>query len=779
MRRNFLIALICCCCSFINLSAQELRGVVMDSKQHPISYAAIQVLEANDSSYVDGGMSNEKGFFSISKLDIHKNYILKASCLGYKNLTVQASLQNEMKLVLAEDKKLLGEVIVKGKRPFMKQEGDKTVFYLKSMPSIGGLKVNDVLKYAPRVMVSSNGEIKVAGKTATVFLNDRRLSNEELFSYLSGLNASDIEKIEIQQSHGGEKDADIQGGIINIITRQRQLGVKGTLYIKGSTPEDGYYYYSPIVNLYVGKEKWNIYGMYSYEQERQKQYSETINDYLYNNTQHQEKNNYFSHANTQYYRLGAIYLLSQHHQLGIELNGVVMRPKSDESKGNLSIQDANNIYKGISSSTYYSPSDFMNVAFSYNWNFDKQNSNLKLLVNWNHKKMSSDNQLDAIYPEYANGNVKEDNTNSSNANNWSTTIDFTKNFKTGWSFVSGGRIIVSTRNSDFYSWDRLNKLNDETHWKYKENIGAAYVGIAKSFSKHWYINLNVRGEYTDVNGTYPEQAARNISKHYTDWFSYFFLSYATAKGWKYEAQYSRSVYRPPFALMNGYSNRLSDILYDKGNPNLEAALTDNFGFTVRYLNHSASVSYKRTPKDIVEYFTVEDGITYHTNINFGTSSVLALDYSYSGNILSWWQTNLYAVGQYTDIPKSYNRKHLWGGIFSWANRLYWQHIGAFTFDCSIVTHSATGNTYQKGYYSFDFSYKRMFFYNALSIQIGIDDIFNSMHQRSTNIVPVLKYHFYTERQYRNLWCKLVYNFSTRAKVDKRRLENVNSIKERL
>lgn len=60
-------------------------------------------------------------------------------------------------------------------------------------------------------------------------------------------------------------------------------------------------------------------------------------------TQHQEKNNYFSHANTHYYRLGAIYLLSQHHRLGIELNGVVMRPKSDESKGNLSIQDANNM----------------------------------------------------------------------------------------------------------------------------------------------------------------------------------------------------------------------------------------------------------------------------------------------------------------------------------------------------------------------------------------------------------------------------------------------------
>lgn len=779
MRRNFLIALTYCACFFINLSAQELRGVVMDSKQHPISYASIQVRDANDSSYVDGCMSNENGIFSISKLDIHKNYILKVSCLGYKNLTVQASLQNEMKLVLAEDKKVLGEVIVKGKRPFMKQEGDKTVFYLKSMPSIEGLKANDVLKYAPRVMISSNGEIKVAGKAATVYLNGRRLNDEELSSYLSGLNASDIEKIEIQQSHGGEKDADIQDGIINIITRQKQLGVKGTLYVKGSTPESGYYSYSPIANLYVGTEKWNIYGMYSYEQERQKQYSETINDYLYNNTQHEEKSNYFSHTNTHYYRLGTIYSLSQRNQLGIEWNGVVKRPKNDYSEGNFAFHDASNIYKGISSSTYHSPSDFMNVAFSYNWNFDELNSKLKFLANWNHKKTSTDNHLDAIYPEYANGNVKEDNTNSSKANNWSANIDFTKNFKTGWSLVSGGRILTSLRKSDFYSWDRLNDLNDETHWKYKENIGAVYLGIAKSFSNRWYINLNLRSEYTGVTGNYLEQAARNISRHYTDWFPYLFLSYATTKGWKYEVQYNRSVYRPPFALMNGYSNRISDILYDKGNPNLEASLTDNFGFTVRYLNHSTSASYKRTPKDIVEYFTVEDGITYHTNINFGTSSVFALDYSYSGNILPWWQTNLYVVGQYTDIPQSYNRKHLWSATFSWANRLYWQHIGAFSIDFSTVTPTASGNTYLKGYYSFDFSYKRMLLNNALSLQIGIDDIFNSIRQRSKNIVPVLTYHFYTERQYRNVWCKLVYNFSTRAKVEKRRLENDNAIKERL
>lgn len=780
MRRMLLTILTCCGCSFMSLSAQELRGVVWDSKQHPISYASVQAYDAQDSIYVEECMSNENGAFTISNLDPHKTYFVKVTCLGYKDLVTPASLQTEMNLVLVEDSQVLNEVTVKGKRLFVKQDGNKTIFNLKAIPNIEGMKINDVLKYAPRVTINSNGDIKMAGRPAIVFINGRRLSDEELSSYLSGLNASDIEKIEIQQNHGGVKDADIQGGIINIITRRNQLGVKGTMFVKGSTPQSGYYSYSPIANLYIGTEKWNLYGMYSYEQERQKQYSETVNEYLYNKTRHEETSDYFSHANTHYYRLGVIYSLSQKHQLGVEWNGVVRRPKADSSEGNLTFNDSNNnSYKGTSRSTYRSPSDFMNVALSYKWNIDAQNSYLKILTNWNHKKTDSYNSMDALYPEYTSGNVGEDNSNSSNAKNWSANIDFTKNFKTGWSLVSGGSFLASTRNSDYYSWDRLNDIHDVTLWKYKENIGAAYLGFSKDFSNRWYLNLNLRLEDTSVKGAYPEQASCNISKHYTNWFPYLFLSYTTSKGWKYEVQYSRSVYRPPFSLMNGYSNRISDILYDKGNPDLEAVLTDNIGLTARYQNHSASFTYRRTPKDIVEYFQIEDGITCHTNVNFGTSSVFALDYSYSGNIFDWLQANLYAVGQYTDIPESYNRKHLWSGIFSWTNRLYWEHIGAFTIDFSAVTPSASGNSYQEGYYTFDISYKRTLFNKALSIQIGMDDVFNTIRQKSTNIVPVLKYSFYTERQYRNVWCKLVYNFSTGGKVDKRRLQNNNAIKDRL
>jgi hypothetical protein len=109
--------------------------------------------------------------------------------------------------------------------------------------------------------------------------------------------------------------------------------------------------------------------------------------------------------------------------------------------------------------------------------------------------------------------------------------------------------------------------------------------------------------------------------------------------------------------MNGYVNRISDVLYDKGNPNLKAELTDMLNFTVSHARHTLSLIYNHTPNTITEYFEVDNGITYHTNINYGTTSSLMLNYSYSGSIFKWWQTNLYLSGNYTDIHKVITRQN--------------------------------------------------------------------------------------------------------------------------
>lgn len=273
----------------------------------------------------------------------------------------------------------------------------------------------------------------------------------------------------------------------------------------------------------------------------------------------------------------------------------------------------------------------------------------------------------------------------------------------------GGNMSISTRKSEYNSENLSTNETNYTDWKYKENIGAAYIGVSKDFSGHCFVKINLRGEYTDVLGSYEQVANQNVNKKYMNWFPYLYFSYTPNKKWKYDIQYNRSIYRPPFSLMNAFANRINDVLYDKGNPDLRAALTDKVALAMNYQNHSVSVSYSRTPKDIVEYFQVENGITYHTNANTGSTSTFLLDYSYNGNICSWWQANLYASVQYTYLPQSYNRKHLWGGNLSVNNLLDLSRIGVISIDFGAMTHTAIGNSYIKGNWALDMSYRRYFF----------------------------------------------------------------------
>lgn len=780
MKQWIFIFVLLACNAFCNTFAQDIRGKILDEQHNPIDYASVLLCHSSDSSFVAGSITDPKGSFYFKNLKEQQQYFLKVSCIGYKSKSISASVLSEMSITLEKDNHALGEIIIRGHRSYVKQEGNKTIFNLNNMLNVEGLKINDILKYAPRVTFNSDGDIKIAGKSATIYVNGRRLSEDETSTFLSGLNATDVSKIEILQNNGGEKDANIRGGIINIITKQKQLGLKGTLYVKASSPDKGYYAYTPVSNLYFGTEKWNVYGMYSYKQGREKQYSITTNEYLHYNTKHEETSNYFSHVRNHYYRLGSVISVSDRQHLELEWNGTVQRPALNASEGMVTFcTPEGKTYDGRTFTLYQSRSDFMNIALSYQWNFDDKDGYLRILLNRNHKKDSSNNNLKASYPQYPANNVSEDDITASNANSWSMNADLQKNIGNSWVLKLGGNMSTCTRKSEYTSENLGADDTNYTDWKYKENIGAAYIGMSKDFSNHCFFKINVRGEYTDVTGTYEQQTSHNITKKYMDWFPYLYFSYTTNKNWKYDIQYSRSIYRPPFSLMNAYSNRMSDVLYDRGNPDLRAALTDKIALSANYMGHSVSASYSRTPKDIVEFFQVENGITYHTNINEGVTSTFLLDYSYSGNICSWWQTNLYVSSQYTDLPHSYNRKHLWGGSLSIDNLLDWARIGTFSIDFGATTHTAMGNAYIRGNWALDISYKRNFLHKALSLQLGIDDVFDTQHQKIVNIVPTLKYCFYTERQYRKVWCSLTYNISSKAKVEKKRLLNSNNIKNRL
>lgn len=251
-------------------NAQNFFGRIIDEQSQPMPFANVVLLNPADSTFIVGTVSKKDGTFSI-QADCNEA-LLKVTTLGYKVSYINARMGNVGDIKMQPYAQSLGEIVVKGYRPLIKQEHEKTIFDLKNMPKIEALKAIDVMKFAPGVVVTSGGGIYVAGKNAAVFVNDRQLSGDELTAYLNSLKASDIERIEVMQSHGGENDANIQGGVVNIITKGKMLGFNGTVDFYASMPEKRYYDLTPTVNLFFGTKRWNLYGTYSYTRDKSKQY---------------------------------------------------------------------------------------------------------------------------------------------------------------------------------------------------------------------------------------------------------------------------------------------------------------------------------------------------------------------------------------------------------------------------------------------------------------------------------------------------------------------------
>jgi hypothetical protein len=606
------------------------------------------------------------------------------------------------------------------------------------------------------------------------------LTDGEAKSYLQNLDAKEIDRIEVQQTRGAEKDAEIQGGVIHIITKNNMVGLGGNISLYGALPESGYYNYIPNARLYFGTIKWNIYGNYSYTQGRGEQYSETLNDNLYNNTSHFSSGNYLYNTRQNTYRVGSILALNSQHSLGFEFNGTSSNPKDDESHDNIIFTNDKNESDNAKSQTKYSSNyDFYNVAVFYNCKLDSLDSYLKLLSNYNNKTSFSDNNLNTVYSTWNKYNVSEQNITNADGKNFSTSLDFRKNIYSKWSFRSGGKFLTTKRNSDLKTMTAIGAVADHSVWNYKENIIGGYFGISKEFSKGIFAYTGIRVENTNIKGESSTSPNENLTKNYTDWFPSFYFSHSLSPKLSYNITYTKNIFRPSFALMNGYSNRITDILYDKGNPDLMPELTDLLTFSVSYGKHSSSLTYRHIPKAITEFFEVIGGITYHTNINYGKTNSVTLDYNYNGNISKWWQTNLYLAGLYTHIPHSYNRKQLWSGLFSSNNRFFWGKVNEASVDFEANTPSISGNSFQWGGYMVNIALSRSFCKDALNIRVGINDLFDSWKMRSRNYVPTLNYWFYAKDQTRQFWCSITYNFSARGKVNEESLKNNNVIEKRM
>ena len=147
----------------------------VDSKE-PMEMATIQLFWANDTSFVGGTLSNEKGNFSL-EAPSNGTYRLRISLIGYQTLERDVILRNDRNQDLGElrmtpDVILLKEAVVTGRAAQIVVKKDTLLYNPEAFRTPEGSALEELIKRIPGAEIDEEGNITVNGKAVKKILLD-------------------------------------------------------------------------------------------------------------------------------------------------------------------------------------------------------------------------------------------------------------------------------------------------------------------------------------------------------------------------------------------------------------------------------------------------------------------------------------------------------------------------------------------------------------------------------------------------------------------------------
>lgn len=178
-----------------------IKGRIYDNTtKEVIESASIRLLNARDSSYVTGTVTDQEGKFSLTVKA--SRYIVQASFMGFQsqyfNISSRRNNGNLGDIYLDEDGVLLQEAVVTAKAVDILIKGDTVEYNADSYKVQESAVLEDLIKKIPGAEIDENGKITVNGKEISKILVD----GKEFFSddpkvASKNLPAKMVEKLQV------------------------------------------------------------------------------------------------------------------------------------------------------------------------------------------------------------------------------------------------------------------------------------------------------------------------------------------------------------------------------------------------------------------------------------------------------------------------------------------------------------------------------------------------------------------------------------------------------
>jgi len=225
---------------------------------------------------------------------------------------------------------------------------------------------------------------------------------------------------------------------------------------------------------------------------------------------------------------------------------------------------------------------------------------------------------------------------------YSFKIDYTKYLNESTKLEIGGKIsYVNTDNNLLADSLGNNKwlidFNRSNHFKYNENVNAAYVTFNKEWTK-WIMQAGLRAEQTNYTANSVTINQLN-KKSYLSLFPTVFTSYKYNEKNTFSASYGRRIERPSYQSLNPFINYIDPYTIFQGNSYLQPSFSDNFELKHSFKNMLfTSLTYRHTNNASSNIVLQDSATKVTTNItkNIGYENYVGIDETFSVSITKWW-----------------------------------------------------------------------------------------------------------------------------------------------
>lgn len=202
----------------------NISGMVYGKQTgQPIDLATVVLLDPETALPLQlAAMTDENGAFAIRSVPAGR-YILRVSCIGSvtqeRPVEVADTDVNVGRIALADDVKLLDEVVVTGQRSQMSVSADRRLYNVSANIASKGATAEELLAAVPSVNVSSDGDISLRGNSdVMVWINGKEMgmTADTRAQLLRQIPADNVESIEVMTNPSSKHGTEGTAGIINI-----------------------------------------------------------------------------------------------------------------------------------------------------------------------------------------------------------------------------------------------------------------------------------------------------------------------------------------------------------------------------------------------------------------------------------------------------------------------------------------------------------------------------------------------------------------------------------